>query len=411
MDFFFRILIFSTEHRTKLFIALVLTIWFYTLLPSPLFDKPCSTVLIDEHDQLLAAQISKDGQWRFPESEKIPFKFEQCIIQFEDEYFYYHPGINPVSIFRSISNNFKAGKIKSGGSTITMQLARMARGNKPRNYFQKVMEMLLALRIELSYKKSSILRSYCSNAPYGSNVVGLSAASWRYFGRAPEKLSWAESALLAVLPNAPSLIYPGKNQKTLLLKRNRLLKKLHDKKIIDESTYHLSLQEGLPGKPFPIPQLAPHLLNRCVSEYGASAIYKTSIQKYLQAQVSAAVDQHVQSLSINGIHNACALVAETETGKIIAYVGNSSSPLNDHENFVDIIQAPRSTGSILKPFLNAFKLHDNKMLPKSLIEDIPTQIGSYGPKNFHLTYDGLVPANEAIARSLNVPDGIILQEY
>ena len=399
------------RNKIKTGVAFVLLIFYWLWLPSTLFNKPCSTVLVDENGQLLSAQSASDGQWRFPQMESVPEKFEKCIIHFEDEYFYYHHGFNPVAIFKSLKRNIGAGKVKSGGSTITMQIARMMRGNKHRTYYQKIVEILLAIRIECSYKKSSILKIYASNAPYGSNVVGLSAASWRYFGRSPEKLSWAESALLAVLPNSPSLIYPGKNHKALINKRDRLLKKLFEKKVIDESTYNLSLTEELPEKPFPLPQLAPHLLSRCITEHGSSKIHHSSIRKSLQTQVNAIINKHIQNLSANDIHNACALVAETETGRIIAYVGNSTHPKNEFQNYVDIIHSPRSTGSILKPFLYAFLLNENKILPKSLIEDIPTQIGSYGPKNFNLTYDGLVPANEAIARSLNIPAIKMLQDY
>ncbi|MBN8694518.1 MAG: penicillin-binding protein 1C [Bacteroidetes bacterium] len=401
----------SVRAKTTWGIVLVLLVLFYLWLPSQLFNKPCSTVLLDANNELLSAKIASDGQWRYPQLDSVPVKFEQCITLFEDEYFYYHPGFNPVSILKSIQRNFSAGKVKSGGSTITMQVARMMRGNKSRTYYNKLVEILLAFRIELSYKKSSILNLYASNAPFGSNVVGISAASWRYFGRSPFQLSWAESALLAVLPNAPSLIYPGKNQQRLLKKRNTLLKKLYDKKIIDESTYKLSIQEPLPDKPYAVPQLANHLLNRGINEKGSSQIYKSTIKKNLQIQVSDLLNKHVASLSANQIHNACVLVAEVESGNVLAYVGNSSSEKNEHENYVDVINAPRSTGSILKPFLYAFMLNENKILPAALIEDVPTQIGSYGPKNFNLTYDGLVPANQAIARSLNVPAVKMLLDY
>lgn len=402
---------FILNHKIKLSIIFILSFLYWLWLPSKLFHKPCSTVLLDANNELLSAKIASDGQWRYPQLDSVPTKFEQCITLFEDEYFYYHPGFNPVSIFKSIQRNFSAGKVKSGGSTITMQVARMMRGNKSRTYYNKLVEILLAFRIELSYKKSSILNLYASNAPFGSNVVGISAASWRYFGRSPFQLSWAESALLAVLPNAPSLIYPGKNQQRLLKKRNTLLKKLYDKKIIDESTYKLSIQEPLPDKPYAIPQLANHLLNRSINEKGSSQIYKSTIKKNLQIQVSDLLNKHVANLSANQIHNACVLVAEVESGNVLAYVGNSSSEKNEHENYVDVISAPRSTGSILKPFLYAFMLNENKILPAALIEDVPTQIGSYGPKNFNLTYDGLVPANQAIARSLNVPAVKMLLDY
>lgn len=402
---------FILNQKIKLSIIFILSFLYWLWLPNKLFDKPCSTVLLDANNELLSAKIASDGQWRYPQLDSVPVKFKHCITLFEDEYFYYHPGFNPVSIFKSIQRNFSAGKVKSGGSTITMQVARMMRGNQSRTYYNKLVEILLAVRMELSYKKSSILNVYASNAPFGSNVVGISAASWRYFGRSPYQLSWAETALLAVLPNAPSLIYPGKNQERLIKKRNTLLKKLFDKKIIDESTYKLSLQEPLPDKPYAVPQLANHLLNRCVNENGAAQIYKSTVKKNLQIQVSELLNKHVTNLSANQIHNACVLVAEVETGNVLAYVGNSYSEKNEHENYVDVISAPRSTGSILKPFLYAFMLNENKILPAALLEDVPTQIGSYGPKNFNLTYDGLVPANQAIARSLNVPAVKMLLEY
>jgi penicillin-binding protein 1C len=399
------------RHRIKLSVLLIFAVVYTAWLPDKLFNTSFSTVLLDRNNELLAAQIASDGQWRFPQDDSVPVKFRHCITTFEDEYFYYHPGVNPVSVFKSIQRNLGAGKIKSGGSTITMQVARMMRNNPSRSYSNKIVEILLALRIEFSYKKSSILNLYASHAPFGSNVVGLQAASWRYFGRPPGKLSWAESALLAVLPNAPSLMYPGKNQEKLIAKRDRLLKKLKEKEIIDASTYELSLQEQLPQKPYPIPQISPHLLARAIHEHGAGKLFKSSIQKNLQLRVGEILNKHVQNLSANQIHNACVVVAETSTGKVVAYIGNSASKNNEHENFVDIINAPRSTGSILKPFLYAFMLEEGKILPGSLIEDVPVQIGSYGPKNFNLSYDGLVPADKAIARSLNVPAVKMLIEY
>jgi len=406
-----RITSFIKRRKYFLLIFFVLLILYAIWLPKKLFTDSYSTIVYDEHNELLGAHIAKDGQWRFPYSDSIPDKFKTCITFFEDEYFYKHLGVNPVSLSKAFVKNSKSGKIKSGGSTITMQVARLMRKNRARTYWEKFIEILLAFRIELSYKKNSILNIYACHAPFGSNVVGLHAASWRYFGRSPNKLSWAESALLAVLPNAPSLIYPGKNHKALLNKRNRLLKKLYDNKVIDQSTYNLSLQETIPEKPFTIPQYSPHLLARAASENGSGKIYFSTLNKNLQQQINAALNNHIQTLSSNAIYNAGALVIETETGKVIAYIGNSISQKNEHDNYVDVVDAPRSTGSILKPFLYASALNDSKILPNMLLEDIPTQMGSYAPKNFNLTYDGLVPASMALARSLNVPAVKMLQEY
>ena len=169
-------------------------------------------MLEDSNGNLLTARIADDGQWRFPESKSLPPKFIASIVQFEDRSFFSHPGFNPVAFSRAIIQNVKAKKIVSGGSTLSMQVIRLARNKKRRTVPEKLVEIIMAIRLELSYSKPEILTLYASNAPFGGNVVGLDAASWRYFGREADKLSWAESATLAILPNAPSLIYPGKNQ-------------------------------------------------------------------------------------------------------------------------------------------------------------------------------------------------------
>lgn len=406
-----KIKIIIKKNKIKTFILFLSFIAFIFCLPNNLFNKSYSTVLVDANNQLLCAQIADDGQWRFPVSDSVPVKFKDCILTFEDEYFNFHLGINPVSIIKSIKRNITSGKVESGGSTITMQVARMMRGNNKRNYIQKIIEMIIAFRIECSYSKKSILNIYTSNAPFGSNVVGLSAASWRYFGRDARNLSWAESALLAVLPNAPSLIYPGKNSKLLLQKRNKLLIKLYQKNKISKSDFVLALSEPIPTKTFAIPQHAKHLLDLAIKSNLKSQYVKTTLNLNIQLHANELLNKHINYLKSNHIYNAGLIIADNETGNIIAYIGNSDDKLNEHQNYVDVNQAPRSTGSILKPFLYAFMLNENKILPKSLIEDVPTQIGNYAPKNFNLTYDGLVPANEAIARSLNIPAVKMLQDY
>jgi len=179
---------------------------------------------------LLGALIADDGQWRFPQNDSVPNKFKTCLIQFEDEYFYKHPGFNPVSILKALKQNIQAGSVKRGGSTITQQVIRLSRDNRARTYFEKLKELILATRLEFRFSKEKIVAFWSSYAPFGGNIVGLDAASWPYFNRKPTDLSWAEAATLAVLPNAPNLIYPGKNQHKLLVKRNRLLKKLLEKK-------------------------------------------------------------------------------------------------------------------------------------------------------------------------------------
>ncbi len=300
----------------------------------------------------------------------------------------------------------------SGGSTLSMQVIRLARKGQGRTFMEKIKEIILASRMEITYSKEEILRLYSSYAPFGSNVVGIDAAAWRYFGREPEKLSWAESATLAILPNAPGLIYPGKNQERLRKKRNRLLDDLLKANIIDKETCELSKEEPLPGKPHPLPQIAPHLLDRAAKEGLKGERITSTIDGHLQERVNEIVENHHKILKGNEIHNACALVLDVNTGNVLAYVGNTSNKGKpEYEGDVDVITASRSTGSILKPYLFASMLNDGDILPGTLIPDIPTQIAGYVPQNYNVTFDGAVPAKRALARSLNIPAVRMLQQY
>lgn len=392
-------------------LLVLFTVWYINCLPEELFKDSTSTVLLDKDGNLLGAKIAADGQWRFSAGKTVPKKFEECLIQFEDRDFYSHPGISAKGIGRAIVQNAKNKRVVSGGSTLTMQLARMMRKNPPRTVTEKVIEMLLATRMEIRYNKKELLNYYASHAPYGNNVVGLEAAAWRYFGRNSEKLSWAESATLAVLPNAPGLIYPGKNHKRLLEKRNRLLKRLYEIKTIDETTYQLSLEEPLPDKPLPLPQKAPHLLSRLIKEgYRGQTIHCT-LDNNLQEKATELLQAHSNILQENRIYNGAVMITSVKSGKILAYVGNTKTEDVDNSKDVDCINAPRSTGSILKPFLYAKCMEDGIITPNMLVQDIPTQFGSFSPKNFTQQYDGAVPVNKALARSLNIPMVRLLNEY
>jgi penicillin-binding protein 1C len=385
---------------------------FWFSLPSPLFKTPTSTVLEDSKGDLLSVRIADDGQWRFPTTDSIPSKFEAAITTFEDKYFRYHPGIDPLAIMDALYQNIKTGRIVRGGSTLTMQVIRLSRKNKSRTLKEKLVEAILAVRLELSYSKDEILKLYLREAPFGGNIVGLEAASWRYFGRSPEKLSWAETATLAVLPNSPSLIFPGNNQDKLLIKRNKLLKKLFEIKLIDKTSYGLALHEPLPEKLLPLPSFAPHLLVKTEKDGNKGMRNKTSIDVQIQKRVDYILKKHQARLAANGVFNAAVLVLDVNEGTVISYNGNvESENQSQHGYNVDLIQAKRSTGSILKPFLFAMMLQDGKLLSNSLVADIPTLIDGYAPKNYYLTYDGAVAFKNAISRSLNVPAVRILQQY
>ncbi len=396
-------------------LLLILFCWFWFSLPKPLFNTPTSFVIEDEKGELLSAAIAKDGQWRFPGNDTVPEKFAKCIIAFEDKHFYYHPGFDPIALARAIRQNFLHKKIVSGGSTLTMQVIRLSR-KKARSLWQKLIEIILSVRLELTYSKNEILAFYASNAPFGTNVVGLNAAAWRYYGRSPQQLSWGEMATLAVLPNSPSLVHPGRNREKLIKKRNDLLDKLVAEKIIDKNTAKLAKLEPIPDNPLPLPRNAPHLLDRFKSDYKKlnvlSTRIETTIKSDLQKNITSMLQRYHQQFKSNGINNAAALVLEVETGNAIAYVGNINEPNHpDMESQVDMIPAVRSPGSTLKPLLYASMMADGQLLPNSLVPDIPTQIGGYTPQNFDLGYDGAIPASKALSRSLNIPAVKMLQQY
>ncbi|MFC0518297.1 penicillin-binding protein 1C [Mucilaginibacter angelicae] len=384
-------------------------------MPKPLFNSPTSYVIDDDQGQLLGASIANDGQWRFPYNADVPEKFKQCIITFEDKRFEHHPGFDIVAFGRAIKQNLGSKKVSSGGSTITMQVIRLATKHK-RNIWNKLKEIFMAMRLEVTYSKSEILALYASNAPFGTNVIGLDAASWRYFGRSPDKLSWGEMAAMAVLPNSPSLVHPGRNRAILLRKRNSLLDKLHKAGIIDSTTSALARLEPVPDRPMPLPQLAPHLLQRFKADHQANPDGDTritsSIKSSLQQQVNDILEQHHSLLKANDINNIAAIVLDVETGATLAYAGNISHREDPQmESDVDVVDAPRSPGSTLKPLLYAAILHDGLILPNSLMPDVPTMIAGYHPENFDLGYDGAVPASRALSRSLNVPAVKMLQQY
>ncbi len=398
----------------------VLLCFLYLALPRDLFSAPTSYVLEDASGKLLSAGIAADGQWRFPEPDHIPEKFKTCLIHFEDKRFYWHPGIDPVAMLRAVQQNFRGNRVVSGGSTLSMQVIRMSRA-KPRSLYQKMIESVLALSLELHFSKAKILNLYAANAPFGGNVVGLEAASWRYFGRPPETLSWAESATLAVLPNAPSLIHPGKNRVKLREKRNRLLDRLAERGAITLETAKLAKLEEIPPAPLPLPQRAPHLLEKFRKESQKldrraqpqpNTKIRSTIDGPLQDFVTGIVSRHHAKNAANGILNASALVLDVDNGNVLAYVGNTGKSADPEQEFyVDMIGARRSPGSTLKPLLYAAMLQDGLILPKTLIPDIPTQIGGYTPQNFDLGFDGAVPADKSLARSLNIPAVKMLQQY
>ena len=380
-------------------------------LPWKLFKSPVSATLSAADGTLLGARISKTGQWYFPPADKVPDKFAKCIVTYEDKRFWWHPGIDFLSIGRALRQNASKGEVVSGASTITMQVIRLSRPGAPRNIPEKMLEAVMATRLEIRHSKRKILLLYASNAPFGGNVVGLEAAAWRYFGRPASELSWAESAMLAVLPNSPALIHPGRNRDRLLQKRNFLLDKLLENGTIDETECELAKDEPLPDKPLPMPDKAYHLLERLRAEGGDKA-YTCTLDPALQDRINAIAANHFEEYHSNLVDNMGILVVDVRTGEPRAYYGNTHGLAKGLRGAdVDMIPAARSSGSTLKPLLYAAMLQSGQILPTTLIKDTPYNYNNFSPHNFSRTFDGAVPADEVIARSLNVPSVRMLEQY
>lgn len=398
----------ATIRRGLLGLCFILAAAFIFCLPNDLFDDPISTAIYSREGRLLNAQIATDGQWRFAELDSVPQRFATSIICYEDKRFASHHGIDLLAVGRAMKQNISEQKVVSGASTISMQLMRMSRKSKSRSIIQKTIESIQAIRSEFRYSKDEILNLYVSHAPFGGNVVGLEAAAWRYFGRSPFELSWAESATLAVLPNQPSIIHPGRNRDVLKSKRDALLFDLLQEERITNLEYRTALLEDVPHQPKALPNKAPHLMN-FIKRNGTQERVHTSVDYEIQYKAQEVLHQHYRTNVQNDIHNAAVLIIHNETGEVISYIGNTRS--GKHEGGIDMIHAERSSGSILKPLLYASMIDDRMLTPDMLVEDIPSYINGYTPKNYHKRFSGAVPASEALSKSLNVPAVFMLQKY
>lgn len=386
--------------------------WYWLAVPDELFAAPTSNVVLDRNGKLLSAQIAEDEQWRFPDIDHVPDKFATALVQFEDKRFNTHWGVDPIALLRATYLNLSQRRVVSGGSTLTMQVIRLSRHNPPRTLGEKLLEMARALRLESLLTKDDILKLYASHAPFGGNVVGLEAAAWRYFGRDPDQLSWAESAMLAVLPNNPALVHLNRNRQRLLDKRNALLKKLYEQHYLAELDYKLAIAEPLPDAPHALPRLAPHLLDTLSLKQRAGQRFHTTLDATLQSQLQNLTQRTGEQLALEGVNNLAVLVIDNKTFEVRAYMGNRpnvDTRANGHA--IDLIQRPRSTGSTLKPLLFASMLEQGMIVPDSLIADVPISYTGFTPQNYDRAYRGAVPAHEALARSLNIPAVNMLSQH
>ncbi len=398
--------------------VLLLLFVVFLCIPVPHFDNTYSTVITAADGQLLGARVAADGQWRFPATNTYSKKYVTCLLEYEDQQFYHHIGFNPVAFVKAFIANRKAGHIVRGGSTITMQVVRLARDDRERTYWEKLVEVVLAVRMELHYSKNEILDLYAAHAPFGGNVVGIDAAAWRYFHTTPDRLTWSEAATLAVLPNSPALIHPGRSREQLYAKRNALLQRLGNPEARipnrkqlpkpDEDDIDLAIDEDLPQQPYDMPMDAYHYLVKMEKEKPGQWC-QTTIDYTLQRAVTDILNRHYSNNSLNHIENAAVYVLDYLDNEIKAYIGNNMCAKN--AAMVDMVQAQRSTGSTLKPFLFAAMLDDGSLMPDMIVPDIPYTISGFTPRNYSGQYLGAVPASKALQYSLNTPFVILLRDY
>jgi penicillin-binding protein 1C len=380
----------------------IITLLLWALIPLPNSKPAYSKVLYSKEGILLAATISEQQQWCFPMDEDIPAQLAKCIIIYEDEYMAYHPGVNPIAAAKAWYANFKAGKTKRGASTLAMQVMRMKNRHATRNWYNKIKETFGAVKYSLLTRDKIILREWCEIAPFGGNTIGIKAAALRYFQRSIEKLSWSEYALLAVMPNGPSSANLTKNRAVLKAKRDFLLKKLYRKGYFDASELALFIDEDLPVEAKAIPQFAYHALLFLAKKYPDQNIFRSTIPYDLQVKIQDLLERESTFLKVDDIRNLAAIVIDIQTNQLVAYQGNVKNA-DGKFSYVDVLQAPRSYGSLLKPLLYAQTLETNQMLPNEMIADIPTSIGDFQPENFDKKYRGAVPFEDMLIQSLNVP--------
>lgn len=396
---------------TGIGILSIVLLYFIFPVPDPLFKEGYSTVVTAQDGSLLLVFTNKNEQWHLPpDTIAVPEKLKIAVVAFEDESFYHHPGVNVQAIFRAIGQNVEKGKVKSGASTIPMQIARMAHPKK-RTYFNKIKEIIFAVKLSLHFSKAEVLKLYLDHAPYGGNVIGYRTASYRYFGKEARYLTWSEAATLAVLPNAPGLIYPSRTSSRLVEKRNLLLKKLYDTGKINEQSYRLAKLESVPDRFLSFDSQAPHLARKLKNTYPGKWIIHTTVDGHLQVQCNRIADRYKNILSTYGINNLAILIADTKSGAVKAYVGSPAFFDFQHGGQVDGVMAPRSSGSTLKPFLYALCMDEGLIAQDSYLRDLPTYFEGFSPMNASREFQGVVTAREALVQSLNIPAVRLLNIY
>ncbi|MCS6969320.1 MAG: penicillin-binding protein 1C [Bernardetiaceae bacterium] len=378
----------------------------------PLPDKIYYSRLVLARDgTLLQAYLSPDQKWRMKtELNEITPELRRAFINKEDRFFYYHFGVNPISILRALVKNIFQQKITSGASTITMQVARLLEPKK-RTYFNKLIEIFRALQLEWTYSKEEILQLYLNLVPYGGNIEGVKAASLLYFGTMPDKLSLAQVVTLAIVPNRPTSLGLGKNQDRLVEERNRWLKKFAQRGVFDKEAIEDAINEPLAVRRETLPNWLPHLAGviHRTTPLEISTV-TTTIDAHLQRKTTEIAATYAKSMAKIGVYNLAILIVDNPTRQVLAYVGSQDFHDPLHAGQIDGVRAVRSPGSALKPLLYGLAFDAGLITPKTVLTDVPVDFNGYAPENFDEKFNGYITAEQALTHSLNVPAVKILDQ-
>ncbi len=361
-----------------------------------------STVVLDREGKLLRPFLTADGRWKLPlTSEDVDPRYLAMLKAFEDKRFDSHRGIDPLGILRAAGQMLGNGRVVSGGSTLTMQVARLLEPREERTLGAKLRQAVRAVELERRFDKARILDLYLTLAPFGGNLEGVRAASFAYFGKEPKRLSTAEAALLVALPQSPETRRPDRFVEAARKARERVLERVEQAGLATRDEVAAAHSEPIPTARRPFPNLSPHIAEQAVAEAPAERVQKLSLDARLQAALEGLARE--RSLGLSPQVSIAILAVDNETGEIRASVGGVDYFATERAGALDLTRALRSPGSALKPFIYALAFDNGIAHPETMLEDRPARYGIYIPENFDMTFQGMVSARKALQLSLNVP--------
>lgn len=360
-----------------------------------MLNKPKSQILYDKNGKTISMKISSDGFWRFYTNiDEIPPNLTQSVLFFEDQYYYYHPGVNPFSMFRAVFYNI-IGQNRIGASTITMQVARMMNPKK-RTYINKILEVFNAFQLEWHFSKDEILQMYFNIAPYGGNIEGVKAAAFFYFDKSLNELSSAEAALLSIIPKNPNKNRLDRSSDINQLK-NRLIKQMYDEGTLDKSQYQRAKKEPFRNLRHNAPNKALHYSNLAFK----NKIVNSNLDFELQTALENFLNKSIINLTPQNVNNASAVLIDNYKMQVVAYIGSHNVLAKNGQN--DGVMSIKNVGSTLKPFIYAKALENGFITPRSKLVDTEIYLNNYTPQNFNENFIGITDASTALLLSLNIP--------